>query len=131
MLYNYFKIAIRNLGRHKAFAFLNMAGLAVGIAGALFIFLVVSFELSFDTFHPKKDRIYRVVNEFTTGTAKDYQTGVPFPFGEALKTDYPALEKVAMVFSGYNNQILVLDQTGKIGKKFKEETAVIFKLFIK
>src|SRR5688572_7041785 len=121
MLYNYFKIAIRNLFRHKVFTFLNIAGLAVGVAAALVIFLVVSFELSFDTHHAKRDRIYRVVNEFKHAAGKDYQTGVPFPFGKALQTDYPAVEKVAMVFNGNNNQISVLDQDGKATKKFKEE----------
>ena len=110
MLYNYLKIAIRNLARHKAFTFLNIAGLAVGIAAALVIFLVVTFELSFDTYHTKGERIYRIVNEFKHAAGKDYQTGVPFPFGKALKTDYPVLRKVAMVFNGNNNQISVLDQ---------------------
>ncbi|KAA5549024.1 ABC transporter permease [Adhaeribacter rhizoryzae] len=126
MLQNYFKIAIRNLLRHKAFSVLNILGLAVGIAAALVIFLVVSFELSFDAFHTKKDRIYRVVNEFKHAAGKDYQTGVPFPFGKALQTDHPELEKVAMVFNGNNNQISVLDANGNAGKKFREEITVAF-----
>jgi len=126
MLYSYFKIAIRNLVRHKAFSILNIAGLAVGIAAALVIFLVVNFELSFDTFHTKKDRIYRVVNEFKHAAGKDYQTGVPFPFGEALKTDHPQLEKVAMTFSGYNSQVSVIDAQGNTRKKFKVEAGVFF-----
>ena len=54
MLFNYFKIAVRNLFRHKAFSFLNIAGLTVGIAAALIIFLVVTFELSLIPFMPKK-----------------------------------------------------------------------------
>ena len=126
MLYNYFKIAIRNLIRHKAFSFLNIAGLAVGIAAAFVLFLVINFELSFDNFHTKEDRIYRVVNEFNHAAGKDYQTGVPFPFGLALQTDYPQLEAITMVFSGYNNQLSVLDEKGNAVKKFKEETAVVF-----
>ena len=126
MLYSYLKIAFRNLIRHKAFSILNIAGLAVGIAAALVIFLVVNFELSFDTFHAKKDRIYRVVNEFMHAAGKDYQTGVPFPFGEALKTDYPQLGKVAMTFGAYNTQISVIDEEGNIGKKFKEEAGAFF-----
>jgi len=126
MYRNYLKIALRNLVRHKAFSFLNIAGLAVGIAAALVIFLVVTFELSFNTFHSKKDRIYRVVNEFEHAAGKDYQTGVPFPFGEALKTDYPQLEKVAMTDGAYNTQISVIDEEGRIGKKFKDEDGVFF-----
>ena len=126
MLYNYFKIALRNLARHKAFSFLNIAGLAVGIAAALVIFLVISFELSFDTFHTNKKNAYRVVNEFKHAAGKDYQTGVPFPFGEALKTDYPQLKKVAMTFGAYNTQVAVINENGLLGKKFKEESGVFF-----
>ncbi|PSR55337.1 hypothetical protein AHMF7605_18400 [Adhaeribacter arboris] len=126
MLLNYFKIACRNLLRNKAFSLLNIAGLSVGVAVAVLIFLIVRFELSFDTFHKKYDRIYRVVNEFTHEAGKDYQVGVPFPFVPAIKTDYPQLEKVTTVFEGYNSQITVLDEQGAIDKKFKEELGVIF-----
>ncbi|RDC65457.1 ABC transporter permease [Adhaeribacter pallidiroseus] len=126
MWLNYFKIAFRNLLRHKAFSLLNIAGLSVGVAVALLIFLIVRFELSFDTFHQKRDRTYRVVNEFTHEAGKDYQVGVPFPFVPALKTDYPQLEKVTTVFEGYNSQITILDEQGAIAEKFKEELGVMF-----
>ncbi len=126
MLLNYFKIAFRNLLRHKAFSLLNIAGLSVGVAVALLIFLIVRFELSFDTFHQKRDRTYRVVNEFTHEAGKDYQVGVPFPFAPALKTDFPRLEKVASVFGAYNSQITVLDEQGNSAKKFKNELGVVF-----
>ena len=126
MYRNYLKIALRNLIRHKAFSILNIAGLAVGIAAALVIFLVVTFELSFDTFHTNKKNAYRVVNEFKHAAGKDYQTGVPFPFGKALKTDYPQLEKVAMTFGAYNTLVAVINENGQLGKKFKEESGVFF-----
>ena len=126
MLVNYIKIAFRNLLRHKAFSLLNIAGLSVGVAVALLIFLVVSFELSFDTFHKKRNRTYRLVNEFTTEAGKDYQTGVPFPLAPALKTDFPELEKIVSVFGAYNSQITVLNAAGNIAHKFKEELGVVF-----
>ncbi|QNF32850.1 ABC transporter permease [Adhaeribacter swui] len=126
MLLNYFKIAFRNLLRHKAFSLLNIAGLSVGVAVALLIFLIVRFELSFDTFHQKRDRTYRVVNDFTHEAGKDYQVGVPFPFVPALKTDFPQLEKVTTTFQAYNSQITVLDEQGAITKKFREENSLLF-----
>lgn len=126
MLLNYFKIAFRHLRRHRAFSLLNIAGLAVGVAAAVLIFLVVSFELSFDQFHAKRDRIYRVVNEFTHEAGKDYQTGVPIALIPALKTDFPALEQVAAVFSARNSQVTVVNEPGNSAKKFKEEAGVVF-----
>ena len=63
MLRNYFKIAIRNLKKHKGYSFINIAGLAVGIACCIYILLYVQFELSYDTYHKDKDRIFRVAYE--------------------------------------------------------------------
>jgi putative ABC transport system permease protein len=60
MLKNYFKIAFRNLVRHKAFSILNIAGLAIGMACSILILLWVQNELSYDRFHKNADRIYRV-----------------------------------------------------------------------
>ena len=60
MLYNYFKIAIRNILKNKITNGINILGLAVGIASCLIIFLYISFELSYDKFHPNYERIYRV-----------------------------------------------------------------------
>ena len=59
MLRNHFKVALRYLLRHRGYTFINVAGLAVGIACALLITLFVRSEWSFDRFHSKKDRLYR------------------------------------------------------------------------
>ncbi|HEU5053620.1 MAG TPA: ABC transporter permease, partial [Hanamia sp.] len=61
MFKNYFKTAIRNLRRHSGNSFINIAGLVVGFAAFLMLFLVVQYEESFDNFHANKDQIYRVV----------------------------------------------------------------------
>jgi len=63
MIKNYFKIAFRNLIRNKNYTIINIAGLAAGIAVCVIIFIVIQFETSFDNFHSKKDRIYRVLTE--------------------------------------------------------------------
>ena len=52
MLKNYFKIAWRNIVRHKGYSAINVAGLTVGLAACLLIFVIIQFELSFDTFNP-------------------------------------------------------------------------------
>lgn len=60
MFRNYLTTALRNLAKHKVYAFINVFGLAIGMAACLVIFLFISDELSFDGFHQKKDRIYRL-----------------------------------------------------------------------
>ncbi|HKH61977.1 MAG TPA: ABC transporter permease [Flavitalea sp.] len=61
MLRNYFKIAWRNIERHKVFAFINILGLSLGICACIVIYIITDHEFSFDRFHPDQDRIYRVV----------------------------------------------------------------------
>src|SRR5207342_3847643 len=71
MLFNYIKIAFRNLFRHKAFSLINISGLAIGMACSIFILLWVRDELSFDSQHAKADRIYRL-----TCNAGDFKAAV-------------------------------------------------------
>ena len=68
MFKNYFKIAFRNLWKHRAFSFINIMGLTVGMTACFLIFLYVRFELSYDSFHARADRIYRVVADIKTPT---------------------------------------------------------------
>ena len=63
MLKNYFKIAWRTISRQKINTLINTTGLAFGICACLVIYLINSFDLSFDRFHPNGDRIYRIVGE--------------------------------------------------------------------
>ncbi|HEX6427258.1 MAG TPA: ABC transporter permease [Niastella sp.] len=68
MFKNHFKLAWRNMLKQKVFAVIHVAGLSLGIGACLVIYLVTSYELSFDTFHPGKDRIYRVIGDVTENT---------------------------------------------------------------
>ena len=64
MFKNYFKTAFRNLKKNKTFSIINVAGLSIGISAALVIYLIVSYDFSFDKFEKDSDRIYRVVSDF-------------------------------------------------------------------
>lgn len=64
MLFNYLLIAIRNIRRHKAYAFINITGLAVGLTAFIYIFLYVQDELSYDRYHDNADRIVRISREW-------------------------------------------------------------------
>lgn len=94
MLKNYVTIALRNLRRHKGYAFINIGGLAVGIACCLLIVLYVQYELSYDTYHDKATRIYRVVETVETEGRVERSASVPFPLAPALHEEYPGLRAV-------------------------------------
>jgi len=96
MLGNYIKITFRNMKRHKGYTFINIAGLAVGIACTIFILLWVRDELSFDRFHENADRIYRVVFSTSDDGSPTNANGA-FGVGPALKRDFPeVLETVRL-----------------------------------
>jgi ABC-type transport system, involved in lipoprotein release, permease component len=126
MFKNYFKTAIRNLTRNKTYTAINVFGLAIGVAVCLIIFLVIRFETSFDTFHKKKDRIYRVISEFHDANGVNTNSGVPFPLPKTLRADFPQLEKVSAIYSPGEVQTEVLDSDGQISKKLKEKTGAFF-----
>jgi ABC-type antimicrobial peptide transport system permease subunit len=120
MVYNYFRTALRNLSNHKAYAFISIFGLGLGMAAAISIFLVIRFETSFDSFHPNHDRIYRVVSvlQFPEGTK--YAGDVPYALPEGLRMDYPQLKKVAALVGEYN-VTMQADQT-----RFSEKEGVFW-----
>ena len=67
MLLNYLTVALRNLTRHKLYSLINVFGLAVGMAACIIALIFIRYELGFDTFHTKADRIYRVLREQDQG----------------------------------------------------------------
>ena len=120
MLRNYFKVALRNLERNKAYAFINVIGLGLGITCAILIFVLVTYHLSFDTFHSKRDRIHRITTELHQQGISRYPTA-PQPIGKAFSNDYTFAEKVAMVYSSADWLVSVPSPEGN--KKFEENVA--------
>jgi putative ABC transport system permease protein len=76
MLKNYFTTAVRNLWRSKGSTLINVAGLTLGVATCLVLFLLVRQQSSFDKYHSKLDRIYRVVRQSDGNNGKNYDAGV-------------------------------------------------------
>lgn len=128
MFKSYFKTAFRSLSRNGNYTIINIAGLAVGIAVCMIIFIVIYYHTSFDNFHEKKDRIYRVLTEYHhTGDANiSYGKDVPFPMPEALKTRFSEIEEVAPIFASHDDQLLVPAEGGKDQRIFKEPKGVFF-----
>lgn len=92
MLRNYLTIALRNLARHPFYTFINIAGLAVGMAACLLIVLFVLNELQYDTHHEKADRIYRVNGEIKFGGNHWKLAVAPAPLAETFVKDFPEVE---------------------------------------
>ena len=128
MMKNYFKIAFRNLTRNRDYTVINIAGLAVGIAVCMMIFIIIQFHKSFDSFHPKKDRIYRVLTAYdrTDAAMTAYNKGVPFPMPTALKTAFPQIEQVAPIYASHNDELQILNDKGTPIENFKEQSGVFY-----
>lgn len=91
MLKNYLKTALRNIKKHKGYSFINIAGLAVGMACCILIFLWVQDELSYDGFHRNSDRIYRISYAEEIGGSYDHYSHSPFPAAGAFTAEIPGI----------------------------------------
>ena len=114
LLWNYVKVAIRKIRRHKGYSFINISGLAIGMACCFFVFLWVQDELSFDRFHSNVKEIYRVLlNPQDTDIYGSYGPG---PLGPALKADYPEIINFTRTFGEANGPLKYRNQvfTGKV-----------------
>jgi len=122
MLKNYFRVAIRNMMKRKWYSLLNIFGLATGMAVCLLIILFVANELSFDQFHEKKDRIYRVALERKyPGRSTSYAI-IPASIGEAIQKEFPEVEQSVRIINGVGDQLLFV----RIDDKVFDEKNVLF-----
>lgn len=117
MLKNYLKIAIRNLWKHKVFSFINIMGLTVGLSACFLIFLYVHFELTYDRFHSKADRIHRLVTDIKTPSETINAGITSWAFAPNIKNDFPEVEAFTRVSGGS-----FLVRKGDV--KFQEEKTV-------
>jgi putative ABC transport system permease protein len=111
MIRNYLKIAWRNLQKHKAFSFINIFGLATGIAAFWLIALYVTNEWSYDRYNTKADRIFRVVQHGRWNGGKfDIAVTSP-PFAPALKAELPQVEDAVRIDAEGGGKISYGDKT--------------------
>ncbi|MDH5707264.1 MAG: ABC transporter permease, partial [Candidatus Aminicenantes bacterium] len=93
MMRNYLKIALRNMRKYKTGSFINVAGLSLGLAFCVLIYLFISDELSFDRFHEKTDSIYSIV--FNDHFYEYSGRRGPVPLAPVLKDHFPEIESFA------------------------------------
>jgi len=99
MLKNYLKITIRNIKRHKAFSFINISGLAIGMACCILIILYIRYELSYDKFHENAEDIYRIIYNVPGNSyqGSDMFSGTPGPLAPALIEEFPEVLNAARI----------------------------------
>lgn len=102
MLRNYLKIAIRNMKRHKGYSFINIFGLAIGMACCILILLYVIDELSYDNFHENGDRIYRINAISSIGVTTRLYATVPPALAPELANSIPEIEASVRVMDRPN-----------------------------
>ena len=106
MIKNYLKIAWRNLVKNKASSFINIGGLAIGMAVAMLIGLWIYDEISFDHYHKNYKRIAQVMQQQTENAAVYTMKSVPFPLGDELKNRYGSDFKYVVMSSSEGEHIL-------------------------
>jgi putative ABC transport system permease protein len=130
----YFNSSLRSLWKNSNHTLINMLGLSLGLTCSLLIFLIITYELSFDKYHPNADRIFRVVTEYTNSNLPDFSSGSTYPMAPALRADFPDPELV--VFIDRNMEDPVISATHRDGtiSRFKEDAVTFvdpgyFKMF--
>ena len=128
MLSNYFKVAIRNLFRSKIYSFINISGLAIGLAAFWLIALYVADELSFDRFHEKASRIFRVAHHARWEGGDLHMATTSLPFSGALKAQYPEIEEATRILTEGGGIITYNNKSIKAGDIYFAD-ANVFKVF--
>ena len=123
MLKNYLTIALRNVLRYRSFSVINIIGLSAGITCCVVMLIFVRYELSFDAFHPEKDKTFRVVqhSEFAEGTS--YWGTTAYPLAEALRNDFSEFTKVTQT-SGPNSQLFSLTEENGAVNHYEEQNVL-------
>jgi putative ABC transport system permease protein len=102
MISNYFKIAFRNILKYKAHSFVNVMGLALGIAVFFISIQFVTYQFSWDKFHAKADDIYRIHQKFNDGGTT---ANVSYPIKNALVNDYPEIQLATSIAFNQGNRL--------------------------
>jgi putative ABC transport system permease protein len=130
MIRNYLRIAWRNLQRNAFYSFINITGLAVGVAACIVIVLFVLEELNYDTFNTKAERIYRVHNEVKYGSNHSHINACSAPTAQFLAENFPEIESTVrfIQFGTY------LVKTADTAENIKEENlawtdSTVFRIF--
>ena len=129
MLKNYLKIALRNLRRQKGYAFINVFGLAVGMAVCLLIVLFIQEERSYDQFHENADRIYRVHIVRGEGEQRSVSNNLPEPVAPLMYESLPEVEAFVKVSGPYAEVLITTNDRQRYEDRFMQASPAFFEVF--
>jgi len=131
MLRNYLKIAFRNISRQKAYAFINIFGLGIGMAATILILLFVQDELSYDQYHDKSEHIYRVSREWVNdkGETSLHLGHCAPPFAPLLQNDFEGIIQQAVRIGSAYSPLIVYGDKRIEESRFYLADSNVFKVF--
>jgi putative ABC transport system permease protein len=128
MLKSYLKIAFRNIKRHKGYSFINLTGLALGMACCILIFLWVKDELSTNRFHEKINSLYAIMTIQHYGSEVERGPGSVPALGPALRAEFPEVRNAARISSGQGEYLLEYGE-GQFKERIQLADPEIFQVF--
>jgi putative ABC transport system permease protein len=126
MFKNYLKTAWRNLRRNKIFSFINIIGLSIGISASLVIYLLVSYDLSFDKDHKSGDRIYRVVTDFVFAGQPVPAPGVSAPMPDAIRRELTGLDLVVPLYVWEDENVSIPEPRKELPTVYRKQNHIVF-----
>ncbi|MEQ9289894.1 MAG: ABC transporter permease [Cyclobacteriaceae bacterium] len=125
MFKNYFKVGVRNILKYKSFSFINIFGLAVAMSVCMLIILMLADQMSYDQFHEKKEKIYRIL--IKPGDHKRPYATTPNPLADVLKTDFPMISEATNLRKGFGGDAVYKQNYAEIRGYFTDPS--FFKIF--
>ena len=122
MFKNYLKIALRSLIKQKVYTFINVLGLSVGVASCLLIVMFVMNEFSYDKFHAKADRIYKVSLERKYPNHATNYAIIPHSFADVMDRDFPEISSVLKMGGPISDVIINYKNERDEVKQFEEDS---------
>ncbi|NJK94069.1 MAG: ABC transporter permease [Bacteroidales bacterium] len=116
MIINFYKIAFRNILKHKVYSLINVFGLAIGFTAFILISLYINYEFNWDTHNKNYDRIYRVQTRLLLADRENVWTQVPAAVAGHLEINYPEFEKIVLTREGWGEFL-----SAKENISFREE----------
>ncbi|MFO7446712.1 MAG: ABC transporter permease [Ignavibacteriaceae bacterium] len=131
MFKNYIKIALRNIRKQKAYSFINIMGLSIGMACCILILLFILDEFSYDKFHTKHDSIYRLTREWFNddGESNLHLARVAPPVAPLLKNDFPEIVREAVRVAQDYQTFLKMNNNVFVEERFYWADEAFFKIF--
>jgi putative ABC transport system permease protein len=129
MIKNYLTIAWRNLLKNKIYSFINIIGLAIGLASFLLITLYIMDELSYDRYNDKADRIYRINSDIKLGGGELHMPVTSDMMGQLLIKDYPAIEQYTRIYNSNGSKLIKKDKVFIIEDHVAHVDSTFFDVF--